>query len=346
MRDDFSENTRRNIAARVAMRCSNPDCGRATSGPRTESDLTVSIGVAAHIHAASPGGCRYDPHMTSEQRSHETNGLWLCQTCAKLIDNDAQRFPVETLLEWKYLAEDAARQDLARRSPHSGASSGERPAVPSNLHPVVKIELNPDHSLRTAESDFEKILTRVGVAAVAGKRLPIEVSHVGLREYLDGVLDDPIAKESYVVAWAARAQRISKALERMFSSSIREGWGLWLSGVPELSTAAREIFRIVGAGGIEGGTKIDVWRTDAPEIFAPIRLSDEELDRVLTGFGFQSRHDLAFGAGWRAADELPRSIIVGRVIPQILLALDRHGLPLDLDASDVLILGSWHIGLG
>src|SRR5258708_32968847 len=91
-RDEFSENTKRVVAARVAYRCSNPECRAPTTGPQVETSRTLNVGVAAHISAAAPGGPRYDPALSSEQRSDIANAIWLCQNCAKLIDNDAQRF--------------------------------------------------------------------------------------------------------------------------------------------------------------------------------------------------------------------------------------------------------------
>jgi len=59
------------------------------------------LGVAAHICAASPGGKRYDPNMTNKERSSIENGIWLCQTCAKLIDSDEQQFTSQILRKWK-----------------------------------------------------------------------------------------------------------------------------------------------------------------------------------------------------------------------------------------------------
>lgn len=94
------------------MRCSNPGCRLPTSGPKDEPTRVVNVGVAAHITAASPGGPRYDPTVTSEQRRSIENGIWLCQTCAKLIDSDVDRFTVIVLQEWKRSAEDAARKAI------------------------------------------------------------------------------------------------------------------------------------------------------------------------------------------------------------------------------------------
>src|SRR5690242_10450826 len=60
-RDDFPESAKRALSARVNAKCSNPDCGAATSGPQLDPCKALNVGVAAHIAAAAPGGPRYDP---------------------------------------------------------------------------------------------------------------------------------------------------------------------------------------------------------------------------------------------------------------------------------------------
>jgi tetratricopeptide (TPR) repeat protein len=104
-RDNFTPRTRKVLAERVAVRCSNPDCQQTTSGPNSNPEKSMNIGVAAHITAAAPGGERYDDSLSNEERKSAENGIWLCQTCAKLVDNDPARYPVEVLYEWKRGAE-------------------------------------------------------------------------------------------------------------------------------------------------------------------------------------------------------------------------------------------------
>jgi len=113
-RDDFSLKTKNVLARRVGFNCSN--CGQLTSGPQEDPSKATNIGVAAHITAASPGGPRYDPHLTPEQRSAITNGIWLCQNCAKLVDNDPKKYPVELLHAWKEKAEKAAADAVEGRN--------------------------------------------------------------------------------------------------------------------------------------------------------------------------------------------------------------------------------------
>jgi len=68
-----------------------------TSGPALDEDRTVNIGVGAHIAAASPDGPRYDANMTPAERSSGANGIWLCESCSKLIDSDEDRYTVDLL---------------------------------------------------------------------------------------------------------------------------------------------------------------------------------------------------------------------------------------------------------
>jgi len=114
-RDDFSAATKRELAPRVGNCCSNPNCSTITSGPHTDDSKSISVGQAAHITAASLGGKRYDPSITPEQRKDISNGIWLCEKCAKLIDTDDDRYTVEVLKRWKKNAEESARARLEGR---------------------------------------------------------------------------------------------------------------------------------------------------------------------------------------------------------------------------------------
>lgn len=101
-RDDFSAQTKRDMALRASYHCSLCRCS--TVGPSEEGpSASTMIGVAAHISSAAsgPGARRYDPTMTAEQRSHIDNGIWLCASCGTLIDRDQNRFTVAYLRKIK-----------------------------------------------------------------------------------------------------------------------------------------------------------------------------------------------------------------------------------------------------
>jgi len=99
----------------VGYRCSNSACRQLTSGPQDDPTKAVNLGVAAHITAASPDGPRYDPALPADDRRSTENGIWLCQTCSKLIDNDPQRYVVDVLRRWKSISEAAALRSLETR---------------------------------------------------------------------------------------------------------------------------------------------------------------------------------------------------------------------------------------
>lgn len=111
-RDNFSVPVKRALAERVGYKCSNPFCRITTIGAQQGGEGTVSIGEAAHICAAAPGGKRYDPNMTPEERSGYDNGIWLCRTHAALIDRDEKFFTIKMLKDWKIQAEKGSSQEI------------------------------------------------------------------------------------------------------------------------------------------------------------------------------------------------------------------------------------------
>jgi hypothetical protein len=50
--------------------------------------------------------------MSDEERASVNNGIWLCQSCAKLIDSDQAVYPTPLVLSWKVAAEAAAQKRL------------------------------------------------------------------------------------------------------------------------------------------------------------------------------------------------------------------------------------------
>lgn len=112
MRDDFSQAIKDLLANRVGWKCSNPNCRKATRGAGVEKNDIINIGVASHITAASQGGPRYDEKMTTQERKSYENGIWLCQSCSKLIDSDVNRYTMDKLKKWKEISEQMAVLDL------------------------------------------------------------------------------------------------------------------------------------------------------------------------------------------------------------------------------------------
>lgn len=160
MRDEFLNTVKRTLAERVGYLCSNPNCRKSTSGPRSDPSKSVNIGVAAHITAAAPGGPRYDPNLSSEERRSHKNGIWLCQNCAKLVDNDPEKYTSELLYSWKSSAEARASQRVR----------GVPPAGKERSTSIVVLADQLDRLARRVSSDIEKRLEDMREAWREGQR--------------------------------------------------------------------------------------------------------------------------------------------------------------------------------
>lgn len=150
-RDDFSKSVIEILFKRSGARCCNPNCLRETFGPAKNTKKAVSIGVAAHITAAAKGGPRYDPSLTPEQRKSADNGVWLCQSCARIVDVDVEEYPTQLVREWKRTGEERASLALRGKAASDPKYSDEflitfylqcldRPAFQDDFHIEVSIE--------------------------------------------------------------------------------------------------------------------------------------------------------------------------------------------------------------
>lgn len=144
-RDDFSVQVKELLAKRVGMKCSNPNCRKLTCAANSNNEKYTNIGVASHICAAAKGGPRYDKDMTSEERKSFENGIWLCQSCSKLIDSDIDIYNKDLLLTWKNIAEQYAMAEVQSNVTPSDLNEDkqlimffvecfERPAFQDDIH--------------------------------------------------------------------------------------------------------------------------------------------------------------------------------------------------------------------
>jgi hypothetical protein len=76
---DFNNATKQTLANRAGQVCSNPECRKPTSGPRSDESKAINLDEAAHIRSARPGQARYDASMTDKERAEISNGIWLCK---------------------------------------------------------------------------------------------------------------------------------------------------------------------------------------------------------------------------------------------------------------------------
>ena len=112
----FPKATVQHLSLRASHLCSNPQCRRVTSGPKDEAEGSVNIGEAAHISGASPNSKRFDSDLRDFERSSISNGIWLCATCHKMVDDDAEYYTVKMLYKWKREHEESIKQQLGYQS--------------------------------------------------------------------------------------------------------------------------------------------------------------------------------------------------------------------------------------
>jgi hypothetical protein len=120
MRDDFSSEVRRLLAARAGHKCSI--CLKATSGPGDTATAAFSDGIASHITAAAEKGPRFDRDLSVEDRRSAENGIWVCTQHGREIDAATPSFSVEVLRGLKRIREDSASRELQKHDDAQDAS--------------------------------------------------------------------------------------------------------------------------------------------------------------------------------------------------------------------------------
>jgi hypothetical protein len=94
------------LAIRSGNACAYPRCGeKLVLGALHPQDRDKAVGKVAHIAAASEGGPRYDPAMTTEQRGSADNLIYLCSPHHDGIDSQLHLHTTEFLLEAKRIHE-------------------------------------------------------------------------------------------------------------------------------------------------------------------------------------------------------------------------------------------------
>jgi hypothetical protein len=83
------------LYAKSSNRCVFPGCANPITVNKT------LVGNACHIKAANPGGPRYDPNQTNEERHGYDNLLLMCSMHNKVIDDDVTTYTVERLRQMK-----------------------------------------------------------------------------------------------------------------------------------------------------------------------------------------------------------------------------------------------------
>jgi hypothetical protein len=101
----------------------------------------ANVGVAAHISAAAPGGRRYDPTMTSEERASIENAIWLCANHSTLIDRDETTYTRAAITAWRTEHEARIKQELERGKGTATAPQPHQDLIALGPHVIALGEL-------------------------------------------------------------------------------------------------------------------------------------------------------------------------------------------------------------
>jgi hypothetical protein len=93
--------TRTMLWGRAGGHCSFPECRRNLIFDASETDDESLVGDIAHIVAESQDGPRGDSPITPEERRKFSNLILLCKVHHKLVDDQPNKFTVESLLKMK-----------------------------------------------------------------------------------------------------------------------------------------------------------------------------------------------------------------------------------------------------
>jgi hypothetical protein len=150
-RDEFTAATKARIAARQGYLCAFPGCPTPhTVGAARSGDGVINVGTAAHITAASPKGPRFDSKLTSAQRRHQNNGVWMCNVHGKAVDDDDATFAVEQLRKWKAQAETRSLPNVWTNAVLSGLVAPDEDKPDGPLLASLCLSANTDLEALTA----------------------------------------------------------------------------------------------------------------------------------------------------------------------------------------------------
>ncbi len=292
-RDDFSPQTKRVIAQRSGYRCAI--CGCQTEIPGLDPNTAVSIGDAAHITAASRGGPRYDPNLTSDQRTSAENGLWACKNHHWWIDHDEDRYSVSDLVRRKITAEEQARQLAgleASKGPELASAIAAARAASERMIAQWRAQYRFDQA-RIVELDFREAptqensgvvwsLSQLATAAAQGHKLLLvgrpgagkTITLIQLAERLSAGAEGPVPLIFSVSGWvAAHRDLVSHVVAQLTANGVSD------AAAKLLLTAGRLVIMLNG------------WNesAEAEQARASELLNDFQLSHGLTGLVLTTR---------------------------------------------------------
>lgn len=202
--------------------CAMPDCNNALV-----SKKGTMIGKVAHIHAAKPGGARFDTAMSDEERRAFSNIFIVCGNCHDEIDDKENEgdFPAEMLRKIKEEHESifvkAERKFISR---YSDCTQSNDPKFPTHLQLLADVLDLPE--LVRAKDELEGIrsfIEKLAETPYSERDFALQIAQRMLRK---GVEELPV--EDVVSAFEMTPHALKetmRVLEHHQIGDIDDKWG-------------------------------------------------------------------------------------------------------------------------
>jgi hypothetical protein len=277
--------------------------------------------------------------MSPRERKSIDNARWLCQNCAKLIDSDVLKYSPATLYSWKKQSEERALRDI---SSASLSTESILPYSTADLSAREIIELGENNRFHGDSNDLKNLATRCAIAAIDGLQVRFDIRL--LPTVLSRQPPDPLWLPRYEKRRSEKAQELDRLLTILTAPSVHEWWRYTFQSVEDWILCLETLLARASITWLGGsGHKLDMWRTDEPQLIAGLYLADDELKAALQHMGLSNTQELRFGAYWKSASDLPPALILKHVIPRLVFELDKHKIAPE---GSVLSLLEWHVGEG
>lgn len=213
--------TVKKLFAHSGNKCAFPDC----TTPLVHRDGTV-LGKIAHIHAASPGGARFDKDMSDEDRRKYENLILLCGGHHDRVDNveNESIYPAAKLKQWKEYHEawyiDAEQALVEEFSDNSTISI---PTFPKNLGALADALDFPD--IATDSEYLEEVVKFV--KQLSKVPLPQKRFAVAIAERLNHTGQDVLLTSDVESAFSVTSYEVKNhfdILDNYGVGCINEGW--------------------------------------------------------------------------------------------------------------------------
>lgn len=268
--------------------CAHPECDRNLI--EFDGGRWTTLGEIAHIRAHSPDGPRFDATWAGSADSYD-NCLLLCRDHHRLIDSNANAYPVETLLKWKRQHEFLPFGQRPTSMDHIAA-----PPPPARLA-VVRVE--PVERLEQTLADRSRIallgLSGSGKTELARQWFASRAARYTFRWWVRGHDRETLVNDLASLAPLLGLPTDRGELVEFQAAAVRENLsqrGLWLLVVDNATSPDHLLDLLPTEGGhVIVTSQAQSWSGIAPPYVVPPFTDEEALELLRRSPAFDTAAD-------------------------------------------------------